>query len=273
MIQTHDLSVGYRTSGRERVLLAHTDVALLPGLTALIGANGRGKSTLLRTLCGMQSPLGGYVTIEGVPIRDMTLRELSRKVAVVTGSAAGASSFTVRELVTLGRQPYTGYFGITRPSDREAVDKALEITGIASLASRHVGALSDGERQKALVAKALAQDTPMVLLDEPTAYLDPAARLSLVGLLAEITASTGKSVLMSTHDIAPVIPHASYLWLMEPFKPVESSETTLTPAPTDAEARLVAGRTSELIADGCMDSVFPGRGIRFDASKGDYVLE
>ncbi|MCM1336452.1 MAG: ABC transporter ATP-binding protein [Candidatus Amulumruptor caecigallinarius] len=269
MISTSRLSVGYRSSRRTRLLLSDVNISLAPGLTALLGGNGRGKSTLMRTLAGLQSPLAGSVTVDGVPLSDLSPAELARRLTIVTGSSAGAGAFTVEELVAMGRYPYTGFFGRKSPRDRKAIARAMELTGITSLRTRHVGSLSDGERQKALIAKALAQDTPTILLDEPTAYLDVAARLELLALLAQIAHADNRDILLSTHDIAPTLPIADTLWLMLPNSP-ESSDTS-TP-PETPESTLITGTPATLTADGSLDRLFPKTPIHFDPRRGDFIL-
>lgn len=260
MIATNHLTVGYSSGGHTRVLLADVSVTLRPGLTALLGGNGRGKSTLMRTLAGLQLPLAGSVTVDGEPVEAIAAASLARRVAIVTGSAAGAGAYTVEELVSMGRYPYTGFFGRKSERDREATERAMTMTGITAMRSRHVGSLSDGERQKAMIAKALAQETPVILLDEPTAYLDAAARLELLEILARVAHSEGRSILLSTHDIAATLPVADTLWLMEP-----SGEAT-------PESRLISGPPSELINSGALDSLFPGAPIAFDPQRGDFTL-
>lgn len=263
MITTANLNVGYRTGHHTRLLLADVNVTLRPGLTALLGGNGRGKSTLMRTLAGLQRPLSGTVAVDDVPLTELSASSLARRLAIVTGTSAGAGAYTVEELVGMGRYPYTGFFGRKSGTDREAIDRAMELTGIAPMRRRHVGSLSDGERQKAMIAKALAQQTPVILLDEPTAYLDVAARLDLLAILARIAHTEGRSILLSTHDIAPTLPVADALWLMLP-----------TPGnfPGHAESYLVTGSPAELTADGSLDRLFPDAPVSFDPKRGDFTL-
>lgn len=260
MIRTENLSVGYHHGRSTRTLLANTQVELQPGLTALLGGNGRGKSTLMRTLAGLQAPLSGRVLINNKDVTSIEPRKLARLLAIVTGTASGAAGYTVEELVALGRYPYTGFFGTKSSADRQAVERAMEITGVTKMRHRHVGSLSDGERQKAMIAKALAQETPTILLDEPTAYLDVAARLELLDILAKIARTENRSILLSTHDIAPTLPVADALWLMTPD------------AEGDAESILITGTPDQLSKSGALDRLFPGSPVAFDTDKGDYIL-
>lgn len=262
MISTSRVDIGYGTRRAPRVLLSNLNVELTEGLTALLGANGRGKSTLMRTLSGLQQPLQGEITIDGKPLESMSATEIARKVSIVTGGAPGAGAFTVEELVALGRQPHTGFFGRLHSDDRRMVEEAIALTGIESLRQRHISTLSDGERQKAMIAKALAQNSPVILLDEPTAYLDAATRIELLALLRELSRpGQGRYILMSTHDIAPAVNAADNLWLMTP-----------TAENQYAECRLQSGPTASLIAEGKMNCLFPDRNLHFDSHISDFRI-
>ena len=183
-----DLSVGYK----HRVVASHLTARLQGGtLTALVGANGMGKSTLLRTLAGVQPPLAGTVTL------------VADRVEV--------ENLTVEQLVGMGRMPYTGFFGRLNDDDRRMVGEALAMTGLTPLAQRQVGTLSDGERQKMMIAKALAQQTPVVLLDEPTAFLDYPSKVETLRLLGHLAHHTGKIIVLSTHDLNLAVHLADHL--------------------------------------------------------------
>lgn len=197
-----DLTVGYK----QRVVAAHLTATLEGGtLTALIGPNGMGKSTLLRTLAGVQPPLGGTVTLstdQGAwALGQLTRRELSRCIGVVLTDRVDMANTRVEEVVAAGRMPHTGFFGRLTAADRQAVSDAMALTGIAALAQRQVSTLSDGERQKMMIAKALAQQTPVVLLDEPTAFLDYPSKVETMRLLGRLAHTTGKIIVLSTHDL------------------------------------------------------------------------
>ena len=261
MMEIENLTVGYRSGRHERVLMEHLDLSLTQGgVTALLGANGRGKSTLLRTIAGLQPPLAGRVTVDGMDISKCQPSQLARLLTIVTGQSAGAGSFTVEELVRLGRQPYTGFFGRLSPHDRMIVEEAMEMVGVKPLATRHVATLSDGERQRVMIAKAIAQQTPVIILDEPTAFLDVANRLELLSLMREVSHTQDKAVLMSIHDVSSVMPVADELWLVVPDGSGEG-----------AEAKVLTGTPSEMIASGGMQCLFPDRNIRFDADRGDFI--
>lgn len=197
-ITTNRLTVGYRG---HRVV---EDISLsLPcgRLVCLLGPNGAGKSTLLRTLCGFQPPIAGTVTISGSDITTMSAAEVARLVSVVLTDRPLTPSLTAAEMVGMGRAPYTGFWGRLSDDDHRLVSEAMQTVGIASLATRRMGQLSDGERQKVMIAKALAQHTPVIVLDEPTAFLDYPSKVAVMKTLARLAHDEGKTILMSTHDL------------------------------------------------------------------------
>lgn len=197
-ITTNRLTVGYRG---HRVV---EDISLsLPcgRLVCLLGPNGAGKSTLLRTLCGFQPPIEGTVTVSGSDITTMSAAEVARLVSVVLTDRPPTPSLTAREMVGMGRAPYTGFWGRLGDDDRRLVSEAMATVGIAQLATRRMGQLSDGERQKVMIAKALAQHTPVIVLDEPTAFLDYPSKVAVMKTLAQLAHDEGKTILMSTHDL------------------------------------------------------------------------
>ena len=197
-ITTNRLTVGYRG---HRVV---EDISLsLPcaRLVCLLGPNGAGKSTLLRTLCGFQPPIAGTVTISGSDITAMSAAEVARLVSVVLTDRPLTPSLTAAEMVGMGRAPYTGFWGRLSDDDRRLVSEAMQTVGIAPLATRRMGQLSDGERQKVMIAKALAQHTPVIVLDEPTAFLDYPSKVAVMKTLARLAHDEGKTILMSTHDL------------------------------------------------------------------------
>ena len=197
-ITTNRLTVGYRG---HRVV---EDISLsLPcgRLVCLLGPNGAGKSTLLRTLCGFQPPIAGTVTISGSDITTMSAAEVARLVSVVLTDRPLTPSLTAAEMVGMGRAPYTGFWGRLSDDDRRLVSEAMQTVGIAPLATRRMGRLSDGELQKVMIAKALAQHTPVIVLDEPTAFLDYPSKVAVMKTLARLAHDEGKTILMSTHDL------------------------------------------------------------------------
>ena len=221
MIKTDPLylrhvAIGY-ASHRHNLRTIGSDLnatAAAGALTCLIGRNGSGKSTLLRTIARLQKRLGGDIIIGKDDIMSMSRTALARHMSIVLTGRPDAENMTVDEAVALGRAPYTGFWGNLSPADRRAVDRALVLTGIESMAHRAIGSLSDGECQKAMIAKSLAQDTPVILLDEPSAFLDYPGKVELMRLLARLAHDEGKTIVVSTHDLDTALPLADHLWLM-----------------------------------------------------------
>ena len=203
VIEARNLSIGYRRNGRT-VKCVHKDLSfsLYSGqLTCLLGPNGAGKSTLLRTLSASQKALAGEWRLNGKPANRYSERELSRWIGLVLTDRTFAGGLRVSELVSLGRYPHTGFLGRLSVQDKEQVQRAMEQVGIADKAHSYVAQLSDGERQKVMIAKALAQECPVVLLDEPTAFLDVVSRIEMMNLLHDLAVKQQKTILLSTHDL------------------------------------------------------------------------
>ena len=212
-IQLSQLSIGYPIKHGVKKVASDINGTIWSGeLTCLLGANGVGKSTLLRTLSAFQPKTGGEVFIEGKELSTYTDKELSRKIGVVLTEKPDVKNMTVRELVSLGRSPYTGFWGTYSKEDLRIVDEAIAVVGIEPLSSRMVHTLSDGERQKVMIAKALAQQTPVIFLDEPTAFLDYPSKVEVLQLLRRI--SREKTIFLSTHDVELALQLADTIWLM-----------------------------------------------------------
>lgn len=225
MIELHNLTVGYGT----KAVLSDINQVLKAGqLVCLLGSNGVGKSTILRTLAGFQPPLSGEVLIDGRNLSSLTLAERSKAVSVVLTERVEVPYMKVVDLVGMGRSPYTGFFGKLSEEDKDIVSDAIEVIGISSLAERTIDTLSDGERQKALLAKALAQQTPIILLDEPTAFLDFHAKISTLRLMQKLAHETNKIILMSTHDVEMALRLSDLLWIVQDGKIQTGTTASLT---------------------------------------------
>lgn len=210
-IELHNLSIGYG----KKVVASGIAASIQEGeLTCLLGANGVGKSTLMRTLVGFQPSLGGDVLLQGKPLTAHSRAELSRTVSVVLTEKPDVQNFSVRMMVGMGRAPYTGFWGKLSNEDLAVVEQAIEMVGIEKLSDRMMSTLSDGERQKVMIAKALAQQTPVVVLDEPTAFLDYNSKVEVLLLLQRICREMNKTVFLSTHDVEMALQIADRLWLM-----------------------------------------------------------
>lgn len=233
ILRTENLSVGYRHG---HAVLEKLELGLMPGhIAVLAGANGTGKSTLLSTLSGALKPLGGNIEIDGRSLGEIPRSGLARLLSIVTTDPTMAGGLTVRETVAIGRQPYTGVFGSLDPEDRRIVAEAMEATGIAAKAESPLAELSDGERQKAMIARAVAQRTPLMLLDEPTNFLDVAARIDIMNLLRRlIDSSEGRmGVLLSTHDLAAALAVADDIWALDAVRQTIVSGPKDTPGLLD----------------------------------------
>lgn len=256
ILSTHNLAVGYpgNHGSAPRIVLSGLSLTLpAASVTVLVGANGIGKSTLLRTIAGAQPPIAGRVIIDGRDVASISPRRRARMLALVYTDRTGGGGLTVGEVVSLGRQPYTGFLGRLDQDDRDIVSRAMTAVGISDKAGRYLASLSDGERQKTMIARALAQQTPLIVLDEPTAFLDVASRLEIMQLLGRLAADEGKTVLLSTHDIAPAMAIADRLWV------VDACAATIIEGPAEA-----------VIAAGAMDLVFPGRNVAYDPAARDF---
>lgn len=250
------LSIGYRNGQKVTVVASGLDLELYKStVTCLLGANGTGKSTLLRTLARQQPALAGEIRVDGLNLADAPQRQVARMMSVVYTERTNAGALTAFETVSLGRQPYTGFFGRLDNSDRRIVNESLDAVGALPLANRYMATLSDGERQKVMIARALAQQAPVMILDEPTTFLDVASRLEVMDLLSRLAGEYATAVLLSTHDVADALAIAGQLWLMTP------------------DNRMICGPADELVQSGKMDMLFPGRDIRFDTAARDYRLE
>ncbi len=253
-IETKDLVIGYNLKGGKRKIIHDAlNLKLYEGeLTCLLGLNGAGKSTLLRSLCGFQPIISGEVRIMGKLLEKYSAYDFSMLVGVVLTEKTNAGGISVYELVSLGRHPHTPFFGQLRQKDKNIIEQSLEAVGIAHKAKFSVAELSDGERQKAMIAKALAQQCPIIILDEPTAFLDITSRIETMALLRKLAKQQNKSILLSTHDLDLAIQMSDSIWLQN-----------------RGEA-IVCGTPEDLILDGSLGRFFSKDGIEFDSSTGKF---
>ena len=222
-IRISGLSIGYSGKHGVKVVAEGISDSIRSGeLTCLLGENGAGKSTLLRTLSGFLPPLSGEISILGKPLQAYRERELATVIGVVLTEKSNLQNMTVAELVGMGRSPYTGFWGRLSEEDRQKVEEALELVGIAWLRDRMVQTLSDGERQKVMIAKALAQETPIIFLDEPTAFLDYPSKVEILHLLHRLSCEMGKTIFLSTHDLELALRVADRVWLMAKGNPLRT---------------------------------------------------
>ncbi len=217
-----DLAIGYPAKKGDKVVARHLTASIYKGeLTCLIGANGVGKSTLLRTLSGFQPKLSGEILVLGKPIESYSDKERSKLIGVVLTEKVEARDMTVYELVSLGRSPYTGFWGGLSADDDAIIREAISAVRMDAFTERPVQTLSDGERQKVMIAKSLAQQTPIIYLDEPTAFLDYPSKVDVMQLLRSLAADKGKTIFLSTHDLELALQLSDRLWLMDRRKGLE----------------------------------------------------
>lgn len=226
MFELKHLSTGYGN----RIVTPDINATLVPGeLTSLLGPNGVGKSTLLRTLSTFLSPIQGEIILQGKVLKNLSASQMSRLIGVVLTERPDVQNMTVRDMVGMGRSPYTGFWGRLTSADEHYVSEAMNLAGISALGGRMFNTLSDGERQKVMIAKVLAQQTPVILLDEPTAFLDFPSKVEMMRLLRRLAHEMKKIIFLSTHDVELALQLSDRLWIMHPGevvigKPAELSE-------------------------------------------------
>lgn len=255
VLNTDHLSIGYPTKKGNIVIAENLNLDFHEGkLITLIGANGIGKSTLLRTITGIQKPLHGKVYLNDRDIHSYQLQELAQQLSVVLTEKLPPSNLTVYELVALGRQPYTNWIGKMAPDDYEKVINAIELTNIEAIGYKKHFEISDGQLQKVLVARALAQDTPLIVLDEPTTHLDLHHKVSLFKLLKKLSKEMGKCILFSTHDIDLAIQLSDEMIVM-------------------TKDGIVQDDPCKLIESGIFNTLFDDDDILFDEQKGKFIFK
>jgi len=256
ILATEHLSIGYAPRrGPRRIVASNLNLTLHAGeVVCLLGPNGVGKSTLLRTLVGMQPPLDGRVWLDGVDLSTLSAREIARRVSVVLTERVEVGQLTVYALVALGRHPHTDWTGRLTPHDEAIVRQALEAVNAVNLAGRLVHELSDGERQRVMVARALAQEPLVMVLDEPTAFLDLLRRVEIMRLLRRLAHETQRAMILSTHDLDLALRSADLLWLMAPGGVVH------------------VGAPEDLVLGGAFEATFAAEGISFDSHQGHFRI-
>lgn len=256
MVRLVNLSIGYKSKSDTKVVAQGICTEINEGeLTCLLGANGVGKSTLLRTLSAFQPKLGGEIFIMGRELGTYSDKELSKTIGVVLTEKCDVRNMSARELIGMGRSPYTGFWGTLDKEDSRIVEESIALVKIEKLASRMVHTLSDGERQKVMIAKALAQQTPVIFLDEPTAFLDFPSKVEIMQLLHRLTRETGKTIFLSTHDLELALQIADKIWLM------------------DKQHGITIGTPEDLALEGHLSSFFARKGIVFDMETGLFRIE
>jgi iron complex transport system ATP-binding protein len=254
-VQTFDLAVGYKSRNARCIVLDRLNLTAHKGeMVCLLGTNGTGKSTLLRTLARIQPALSGSVKIDGLDLGQLSPVELARRLGVVLTERVMVGALTARRVVELGRYPYWDWSGRMTQGDHDVVDWAIEAVGAGHLASRDSMSLSDGERQRFMIARALAQEPSILLLDEPTAFLDVPSRVELMGLLRRLARDEQLAIVVSTHDLELALRMADTLWLVAPGN------------------RLTAGTPEDVILAGGVAEAFQAASIRFHPEERAFRL-
>jgi len=256
LLKTKDLLVGYKAgSERQKCVAGPINAEIHAGeLICLLGPNGAGKSTLLRTVAGLQKSLNGIVELDGESVFKLRPDQIAKKISLVLTDSVKSANLDVYSLVSLGRYPYSGWLGTLNTEDKKIIQWAIESTHVETFLNRKVSQLSDGECQKVMLARALAQNTPLIILDEPTAHLDLPSRIELMRLLHQLARKTNKGILISTHELDLALQVADKIWLLK------------------KDGSLEAGSPEELVLNGTFESAFDKAGVSFDKSTGTFNI-
>ncbi len=250
ILNTNNLAVGYRPGDSENRVLSAINLSLDAGeLICFMGRNGVGKSTLLRTLAGLQPALDGEVTISGSPLNSYSPGELAKMISLVLTDTISAGNLTSLDVIKLGRYPYVNWLTQFSAQDQTKVDEAINLTSVEGLLHKKVFELSDGQRQKVMIARALAQDGELMILDEPNSHLDLNNRVEIMSLLRDLSKNTNKAILIATHELDLALQTADRLWLAG-----ESGE-------------IVQGVAEDLVLNGEFDRVFSMKGFDLKTGK------
>lgn len=254
VVSTHNLSIGYSKKQHKTIVQSQLSLELKAGeMVCLIGQNGCGKSTLLRTLAGLQKALSGKVMVQNKELSRIKIHEKAQLLALVLTDRVEIESATVTDIVRMGRQPYCNWWGSLTEADELKVTEAIEMVHLAHKATSYLNELSDGERQRVMIAKALAQDTPLILLDEPTAHLDLPNRVEIMLLLHKLAHQTGKSVIISTHELDIALQAADRIWLM-------------------TAAGIESGVPEDLVLQGHFHDAFQSKAYFFNSANGNFSM-
>ena len=256
MLRIEQLHVGYRAQGdSETILLPNLHTEVPTGtLVCVLGQNGSGKSSLLRTLAALQAPLQGQVWVGAQNLHRLKAASLVYYVSLVLTEKIQVKHLKAWDLVALGRYPHTNWLGVLQAEDKRQIEKAMQLTNTLHLAARSLETLSDGERQKVMIARALAQDSPLMILDEPTAHLDLPNRIVLMHLLRDLAQKTKKIIILSTHELDLALQNADKIWLLR------------------AGEACREGSPEDLVLNGSFEATFAQENFRFDRLRGKFYL-
>ncbi|UJP66683.1 ABC transporter ATP-binding protein [Mongoliitalea daihaiensis] len=257
LLQARNLSIGYQVkNGTPKLIAEGLNFDLKVGeLTCLLGPNGVGKSTLIKTIMGSLPVLAGEVQLKNQPIQSYRAADLAKELAVVLTDKIGGAQLTVEDLIGLGRTPHTNWLGKMSTEDQTKVDEAIAQTHVGYLRGSLIAELSDGQLQKVMIARAIAQDAGVLILDEPTAHLDLVNRFEIMFLLRKIAQESKKAILVVTHDLEIALETADQFWLMTCGDPLRT------------------GLPEDLVCSGAINQLLPGKELFFDAAKGKVKLQ
>lgn len=254
ILVTENLSVGYRSPKSQKVILENMNLDLHKGeMVCIIGPNGSGKSTLLRSLARLQAPLGGEIYLKNRLISEYSRKALAQNISLVLTEKTGTLNISVKDLIALGRYPYTSFTGKLLPEDELKINSAIDKTDLSAIAESKVNELSDGQLQKVMIARALAQEGDLMILDEPTAHLDLNNRVDIMSLLKSICRNEGKAMLISTHDLDLAMETADRFWLTN-------------------NKSLIDGSPEDLAVNGILSSIFKSPNYYFNIFSGRFIL-
>ena len=254
-LELANVTIGYPDNKRTRVVQSNLNLSAERGeLIALIGKNGCGKSTLIRSIACLQPVYSGVINLENRDLVNLKPEIRARLLSVVLTRQNSVAAFNVRELISIGRDPYTGWLGSLSEKDNEIISEAMRITYLEGFDDRSIYELSDGERQRVFIARALAQDTPLILLDEPTSHLDLPSRINILLLLQKLARDTGKTIIISTHELETAMQVADKLWLMLNNKGV------------------IVGTPEDLVLNGSFEEIFSHISYDFDKEYGSFIV-
>lgn len=255
LLVTDKLSIGYINKGNKIPVQHDLNLSIRAGeMICLIGPNGTGKSTLLRTLSGLQPAISGKIRIDERELSDLTVSERSFLISLVLTDRIEIDNATVYSIVAMGRQPFSNWWGSIKAEDELKIQEAIKMVHLEHKAGALLSELSDGEKQRALIAKAFVQDTPLIMLDEPTAHLDLPNRVEIMLLLHKLAHKTGKAVLLSTHELDMALQAADSIWLMTSEKGVET------------------GVPEDLVLNGHFNEAFFSPNYVFNPSNGNFSM-
>jgi iron complex transport system ATP-binding protein len=256
ILELKELGIGYKISRKTHILHDRLNLSLHRGdLVCMIGPNGSGKSTLIRTIGGLQPSINGIVSINGNELQNLSISERSKLLSIVLTEKTAVENISVGEIVALGRYAQTNWLGSLNDQDLQIIRSSLSMVGLNNFEDRYYGTLSDGEKQRTFIAKALASNAPLMLLDEPTAHLDIPNRVEIMTLLRELTRSKQQSILVSTHDLDLALQLADEIWLLEKDKII------LCTTPEEA------------ISTGIINDCFGNRSVEFHPDFGRFVIK